>query len=578
MKSCKLILLSLVFLLFASDAFAQKVRVIPDGGGKIRVDGALKEWKGVRFSKVHPQLRYAMVFSDKGLHIAAEIRDEMIYIKRGARPADAVLVYIADDKGHKTYRLYPGDARHAATMLRGAREISDGQIVEARTKFGLGLEAFIPSHYLSGSPKNWRMAIAYQDVDSARDDGTIYASVDWPPNPKKVPYAAMDGELPHLELADVRTELGGMSVKFKSKGDVAEGKEKEQVIVAGDRLAVFGRGYRQGTKYDFAQLPVSAKSIQSLKLKDVNGDKKREAVLRYKIEHGGNLHEIIDVFAFSGGVKRIFAAEVARKGAWGDAKMKLKMKRGELKLLGTSKNAEGVAPFAADEFVPLMHARSPHVMKRFVWKGQKFVLAESEAREVEEAPVAQKPTRSAAVEQTSGWSEKSARAQIEAQVGRKADVALSVNVLGDKREELILRFGSNLVIAGPTFRGGQGYFTFSSPTGNMRDFRVKDLTRDGRAEILFKGEMQSGDVTRRVLFVYRFRKGKFARALALEVLRTQGKNSLARKIKYRSNGEICVQAKAKGWNAGNWPWGDESGDIHVEPLPWKKKKACFKVQ
>jgi hypothetical protein len=117
-------------------------------------------------------------------------------------------------------------------------------------------------------------------------------------------------------------KVGDDEPRFDLSADVAEDARAERVVVHGRELAIFGKGFRGGTSYTFATLPVDAgKDVLDVTARDLTGDGKAELVARI-VTHlpappdlgGGTVdRELLLVYGVGpDGPARLFAAETAR--------------------------------------------------------------------------------------------------------------------------------------------------------------------------------------------------------------------------------------------------------------------------
>ncbi len=161
---------------------------------------------------------------------------------------------------------------------------------------------------------------------------------------------------------------------------------------------------------------------------------------------------------------------------------------------------------------------------------------------------------------------------------------IDANLAASPTEEHLLVFGTNLVVVGTDFRGGNNFFHFQIPAASADDVvsvRTADLTSDGRREILIRVRRAVGDVQREVLIVQQFRPREFARIGMIEVARSQGSNSIRNQVRITGRGRrarLTIRpGRARGWNASSWPFADGTGD-GVDPLllPWRDSAVTYR--
>jgi hypothetical protein len=158
------------------------------------------------------------------------------------------------------------------------------------------------------------------------------------------------------------------------------------------------------------------------------------------------------------------------------------------------------------------------------------------------------------------------------------------NVAEDPRPETLVVYGRSLLVVGPGFRGGRGYFFFDLPARapeDLLDLSTADVTGDGRDEILgrFRQDLGQG-FTREVLVVHRFTPRGFPRALAVEVARTDGTHRVENRVRTtRSGGRLALTiepGRAVGWDRASWPFAGFADD-GVAPLllPWQDQARRY---
>jgi hypothetical protein len=185
------------------------------------------------------------------------------------------------------------------------------------------------------------------------------------------------------------------------------------------------------------------------------------------------------------------------------------------------------------------------------------------------------------------------------------------NVAGSPAAERALVFGDQLVVVGPEFRDGTGWFRYQLPcdASDVLDFSLADVTGEGRAELLFRVRQNIGDVQREVLLVHMFTPptrvlgpetpdGSARRArtrgggaaepmtgptelpamLTREVARQREGNRIENQI-VTTGGHLEIRpGTATGWSASSWPFGDAPPTDGVEPplLPWRDHAQTFR--
>ncbi|HJL49224.1 MAG TPA: hypothetical protein RMG45_25420, partial [Polyangiaceae bacterium LLY-WYZ-15_(1-7)] len=159
-----------------------------------------------------------------------------------------------------------------------------------------------------------------------------------------------------------------------------------------------------------------------------------------------------------------------------------------------------------------------------------------------------------------------------------------VNLAESPAPERLVVYGDALVVVGPAFRGGEGYFHYgvsvASPE-DLVDVRTADLTGDGRQEVLLFAKQRLGEITRTLLLVHQFtRDGGFPRLLAVEVGREQDRQRVTNEVQTRGGRLVVRPGRARGWDAESWPWAASDGSDGVEPLllPWSDRPRTYRYR
>ena len=170
--------------------------------------------------------------------------------------------------------------------------------------------------------------------------------------------------------------------------------------------------------------------------------------------------------------------------------------------------------------------------------------------------------------------------------GTKPRFVLQVNVDGDVKPERVVLFGRDIVVLGPSFKGGTGYARMSlsqfTDDKDIGELTVRDLDGDGAAELIVRGarhaKSPAGDtIDIDGLFVYQVKGGNIGRVFAVETGREMDGKRVQGLVQFvpakgGKGFEIDVRpGMAKGWTKDSYPWPQEKpGAGPVEPLllPW----------
>jgi len=154
---------------------------------------------------------------------------------------------------------------------------------------------------------------------------------------------------------------------------------------------------------------------------------------------------------------------------------------------------------------------------------------------------------------------------------------------GGEREQVMV-FGKHLLVVGPAFRGGTGWFHFGIPVESAEDVvhvGTADFTGDGREEVVMCVRRQVEDIRRPLLLVHQFTQDGFPRLLAAEVYRRQGESfgeNNPRIFRTRRGAVLRIfPGHARGWGEGSYPFNDDAGE-GVQPLllPWRDQPVTYR--
>ncbi len=629
-------------LAFAGTARAQVALPLTQvSHGDIRVDGMLREWHGVRFAQVGEgddgSMRYALAYDDGGLYVAASVADQRIIRTRHPGPKeDAVIFTFAAPSGHHLQAedvwLWAGvPGRFAASAGIGRlgghpHPLSGVQIVEGPRRGGAGyvLEAYIPWRRLPGG-SHWQEAhgaIRLRDVDEEAHPMIAAEPSSAPIDPHaldRLPELRPSGGEHALLTPFLRQEgLEAAVPRFNLHGNVSGDRRPEHVMVIGNFAVVLGPGYRGGQGYDFLQLPTTSPSdVRSAELVDLTGDGRDELTLRLREHDERGSRDLWQVVAFDGThVQPIFAIEVRKQTSAGWVEAELSVRRGrhhpaqievhighahglpdhfressatdaESILVPWGPVEERVYRWDGHRFAKVSEQVNPHAVNA-VWDGHRFapVHGAAAAAGSTQAENAAEPERAAPAPLPPSMQDLVAQVRHARHVARgvRPRFEAHANVAEDRRDETLMVLGKALLIVGPGYRGGSGYFWYEVPVASPDDLlamRAVDVTGDGVAEVLLKVRQHIGDITRQVLLVYQLAGTSFQRVLAVEVGRSDGDNRITDSIHFAGRGSRAAleirPGSARGWGAGNWPFTGGTND-GVAPLlvPWRDHAVRYR--
>lgn len=602
-----------------------RVHEVAEGG--VRVDGMLRDWRAIPKVGVgrgrDASMEVALGYDGGGLYVAADVADErLIREERPSRDQDAVVVVIATPQ-RRGYRaseiwLYPGTQHTAGAAAVGPlggrpRAARGARVVERRGEGGYELEAFIPWSQIPGG-RRWedgRAAVRLNDVDSAArpevENAPATATIDRRHLERLPEIRPTGGENAVLARFLSQRGITGATPRHAERADVCGDRRRERVVQVERFVVVYGAGYRDPNAYDFAELPVQgAGDVHAFDLRDFTGDGKAELRVELTQRDGRGSRRLWQLFGFDcNGVRPLFAIETRKQVAAGHVEARVRVARGRRGKPPTIEtrigDAEGLTPETFRES-PSTDAQSillpwgEHRSRTYQWDGERFAVVRERPNPNHREAEPQRTTRRQPREtprETRRQPRRGAAAMRALVSGVRADKNIPArirprfvwdrNVEGDRTPERIAVLGDALVVVGPAFRDGQGYFYYQLPVEGQADIRrvtTADLDGDGRHEILIRVRQDLGEVQRDVLLVHRFAGDAFPRLLAVEVERRQGDRVLRNDLRAGRRGLIIRPGEADGWSADNWPWSDEPAGDGIVPIlkPWSDRPVRYRLR
>ena len=620
--------LLLLLLAFSSASSAQlgiRVHEVADRG--VRIDGMLRDWRQVPKVGVgagpDASMQMALAYDDAGLYLAADVADDRII--RGDRPnrdQDAVVITLAVPRGRRwnateiwVYPGTPGTAGAAAVGPLGGRPraAADARVVEARSEGGYTIEAFIPWNRIPGS-RDWeqgRMAVRLNDVDSESrpevESSPATAEVDRR-NLDRLPNVVPSGGANAvLERFLGQQGLTGATPRHSEQADVCGDGRPERVVQVERFVVVFGRGYRDANAFDFAQLPVQGTGdVHGFTLRDFTGDGKAELQVEITQRDGRGSRRLWQLFTFDcRGIQPLFAIETRKEAADGHVESGVRVRRGARgrppTIETTIGRAEGLdesnfRESPSNDAQSILLPWGEHRSRTWQWDGQRFAMVRERPNPGHRTPVPQRverPTEVRRRDPAPAAQGAEAMRTLIAAVRRDKRIPARVrprfvwdrDLAGDGTPERMAVLGDALVVVGPSFRGGNGYFYYQLPVDShaaLLQVVPFDLDGDGRSEVLIRVRQDLGDeVQREVLLVHQFdAQGQFPRLGAIETARMRGADAIRSTIRMSRSGLQIEPGQATGWSAGNWPWSDEAGGDGVVPVlkPWADRPVRYRLR
>jgi hypothetical protein len=117
-------------------------------------------------------------------------------------------------------------------------------------------------------------------------------------------------------LARVRADRhvpASASPRFRTRADITEGREPEQVLALGGAIVIYGPGFQEGRGYFYFEAASAESDLLSVETADLTGDGKHEVVFTLRQNLGEFQRDILTVLQFSGNsIQPILRVEVAR--------------------------------------------------------------------------------------------------------------------------------------------------------------------------------------------------------------------------------------------------------------------------
>jgi len=628
-------------LLVAGVARADGVAVRPDlvKAGEIKLDGIPREWptamtplnRTVSGSPGHDLgMRGAIAYDDTNVYVGAEFKDDRLMrtsaCAEGEDHASLLVAFPRTGGGYALHEvnLFPGDPGRVAgcVKMKGGGAVGGAKIVEAPKGVAgsYSFEAMIPWSAFPEAARTrvgLRAALRYYDGDGRSIRTILGTSTD-------VPAA----DLPRLPIdAEQSLEDGLLKEKAISSppsqdrlADVAGDAMLERVLVYDRYLAVLGPHFREGKEYYFADLGVDVRAGQMpmFDVRDVNGDGKSEILLRKRITAGagGEWREVFAVFALGAAEVPtvMFQHEVGIHGSMGTISNEVRFgtERGHsiIEIAAGSANGYTVGNYrepAETSMDPLLLPWGPIKAQIYQWNGKAFAKLRDE-KQVASSGSSARATSSTAEPPRAAHAPAPAPAhpptgdelqdQVYALYKRDRHVVghdkprfdVAVDLAEDARTERLLLHGRDLVVFGKGFKGGTGYaFTtleqFVEPR-DVVDVTARDITDDGKAEILVRGVIRSSApkesglkpgtvVDREVMLVYSVGSQGIGRVFAAETGRAVGAKRVQGTLAFLPGArglDIELRpGRAFGFTDRTYPFGQDQGRAGgLEPLllPW----------
>ncbi len=604
---------------------------IDQSAERLRVDGALGEWKGARFTSLgsgaDAALRFALATTEgDGLYLAAEVSDDRLVRRSGvgARQDALVLTLAMPTRGGGLRALeiylHPGETGKSkaqagiAAFGQSPRPSNEVKVVEGPRAAGPGyvIEAFIPFKLIPGAEiwEQGRGSLRFEDVDSeanARPETVLSTQA-----------AAKAAELPRLALGAGQKDLLGsfmasqklvaVEPQFDLRGQVAGDRTIERVVIIDRFVVVYGPHYKQGSAFSSMALPFGmGGGIKSAELVDLTGDGIEEliCVIRQRNELGAR--ELWQVISFADESPRtMFGIEIRKevRGGFIEAELVLEKKaRGPAIVRVKTGRSSGVSAdsyreTSAAEVEPILLPWAEVISRAYQYDGSKFAMIDEkiDAKKRVTTPAKLEPSATSA-RNTQTVQQEPIAPTVEAVLAlfkeqrglpknARPSRQLRANLLGSAALEDVFAFGAQLVVIGSDLGGGGSYFAYGLPITDPVDLLhlgAADVTGDGKAELFVRvRQALSGvdGVKRGVMLVHRFdEQQRFARVLSVEAFRYKDRSHISNRVSTERGVLTVSPGHATGWDEQSYPFVDEAvAGVGRLLLPWQDKPVRYRFQ
>jgi hypothetical protein len=597
----------------------------PMHGEKVRIDGDLREWsakmtdlgetlKGTP-SAADPKAGVTLGYDDTTLYVVLRVTDNKLVRTAAAGDAeDHATLYLSFPKGN-SYEVdfFPGaPGKSAGVVKMKGQKVAGAKLVEAPTDKGYTIEATLPWSTFSEADRlrvGLRAAVRLTDSDAA---GSVKAVI-------ATGTGQVGRALPPL-LLSVEQGLDTLLVRDKGLssnparevyGNVSGDALLERVAVFGPYLTIVGPAFRGGKEFYFGELGVEdASMVTRLELVDFDGDGKAEIVVQKRFGAKDRYREILQIMKV-GRDDTPFAAfthEVGIKTPDGHVANKVSLRSGTIEI--AQGDADGFDPGTYSEVMPsnMGSALLPweSVKSRsFKWQGDGFKPAgESSwtpkqgaakgarpaAKAAPVGPAAPPPPRPPTSEEL--LDRVYALYKRDRGTNGKPRFDFVTDAAGDTGPERVLIHDRDIVVFGKGFRNGTsyGFITVGVADGkDIVDATARDLTGDGKAEILVRGVLHAkaskglggGTVDRYGLFVYSVQGDSVVRVFAAETGRAVDDKRVLGSVAFvpGARGALGIElrpGRAVGWTEKTYPFPEDTtaaGGLEPLMLPWGSGSA-----
>lgn len=601
-------------------AAGRTLEAIPMAGAKIRIDGDLREWPG-KMTDLSQSLQGSsdpasghVGYDDSNVYVAFRVADKTLVRTAGYGASEdhgSLVVAFPTGKGGfvtEELLLFHGDPGKVAGSVRTkSGAVSGATLVEAPAKNGFIFEAKIPWSAFSraGTVRvGLRGALRYTDSDAAGSVKGVIGTAGG--SGASLPPLLLEGE---QGLASGLIKDKGLAATPAREvyGDFAGDKMLERVAVYGGFLTIVGPHYKGGNQFYFGELGVSdASMVTRLEVRDFDGDKKDEILIQKRIGASDKYREVVQILKVGNDDAPwpAFSHEVAIVTEKGKIENEVSVStKGKLPTIEIAQGkAEGFEP---DSYAEPTSGDMPGALlpwesvksRSYQWDGKQFTKV-GEGTQTPKAsgkkpgkkaapegppppPAPRPPTADEMLDRLYALYRKDRK------VGTKAPrFDFVTDVAAGAETERVLVHDKDIVVFGKGYRGGTTYsfITIGVPDAkDIVDVTARDLTGDGKAEIIVRGVLHAkaskelgGDVVDRyALFVYQVTEGGVRRVFAAETGRALKDNRVVGSVAFiPDKGGVRIElrpGRAIGWTEKTYPFPPDTtaaGGLEPLLLPW----------
>jgi hypothetical protein len=582
-------------------------RIDPDK--PVKLDGLLLEWPALTRASLivkggeKTAMNVALQYDDSKLYVGAEVTDGAF---RAGRDHVALLIAVPAPGGYVTYDVgvYAGKAGESEGSVRVGRGlVAAAKIIEAPTADGYTVEAALP---LAAIPELRLSRVGVHGVARYVHSDTILSTGPGDAqHPTAMPWLPSESELSMIEQLLEPKGLASTPPAVERVADLTGDGIRERVAVFGPYLTICGSRFLQGTGFFFRDL---GGELVTLDVRDVSGRGRPDVIIRRRATVGESEREYVEVLSALGENEEphvTFAHEIAVRKSDHRIDNAVHLGHGQIEVAvepATQWDALSYHEPIAGDVSPILFPWGPVRSQTWRWDGTQFSMSKEESQPealsvigparpgTNEPSVIRHPPEPPTPKVSRGG-DLSGRVLDAYRRDRGIDpsaepkVDLKVQVTGDARPERVVLLGRDLVVFGPGFKDGTGYsYATLTPFANdadVKDVSARDLTGDGAADIIVRGERHLGapnaDVISEVMFVYTVRDENITRVFGIETGRSQGENRIQGLVQFiptpggKSFDVLAAPGRATGWTEKTYPWSQDSvgsGDIEPLLLPW----------